>query len=91
MINNTCQVCGRTIYAEPYAPASGARDAGLPSPEAVNVWVNIGDWARTYRFCENCAKRFTLEVESFIHDSRAFRVETLGELQDRLDSIAQGA
>ena len=90
MITNTCEVCERPIYTEGFVPTTMASGDASPSAE-VDVYITVGSWGRSFNTCENCAKRLILEIESFMRDSWAFREMSLGELQDRLDSIAQSA
>ena len=86
MINNTCQVCERTIYVPETAPTVCSLDGPVAQME-VGVFLAIGDWSRSYNICSNCAGRLIAELDSFIHDSRAFTQFTLGSLQARMDSV----
>ena len=86
IVYNTCQVCERTIYVPETAPVSCSLDGPAAQME-VGVFLAIGDWNRSYNTCSNCAARLIAELDSFVHDSRAFTQLTLGELQERLDSV----
>ena len=85
-VYNTCQVCERTIYVPETAPTVCSLDGPAVQME-VGAFLAIGDWSRSYTICSNCAERLIAELDSFVHDSRAFTQLTLGELQERLDSV----
>ena len=89
-VYNTCQVCERTIYVPETAPTACSLDGPAVQME-VGAFLAIGDWSRSYTICSNCAARLIAELDSFVHDSRAFTQLTLGELQDRMDSVAREA
>ena len=88
MIQNTCQVCESKVYVKGLTPTCMAAD-GPPPLDETDVYLSVGGWSRNYVICTNCAKRLIAELESFIHDSRAFAQLTLGDLQERMNSVAR--
>jgi len=89
MIENKCQVCESTIFQRGREIGSACNCEITPPREETDVYFSVGAWSRSYVVCANCAKRLIRELDSFVHDSRAFTQMTLGELQARMDSVAR--
>ena len=85
-VNNTCQVCENVLHVIGDMLAMNSAEAAA-SRMTVDLYLSVGDWSRSYCVCESCARRLIAELDSFVNDSRAFTQPTLGELQERLDSV----
>ena len=84
MIQNTCQVCGKTIYPEPINSVRVLTDE--ESYETL-AFITVGMWKRNVSVCPSCGKRLIAEIESFFGDGKEYLNLTLGDLQKRLDSL----